>query len=318
MNVFAACLIAAAALAQPAVTLPNQPAVTLPNQPGGAMQPVPESEPLNVTLFAIKASSEGRTEPSIPEELKPIAKALKKLAPADTFEIISQETKPSPFGQETQLPINGLFSGFVKLNETRPSSSGEGEVVDFNARIEMLRGSDFINALSTRGEAAYNQALIFRGMPLGTDELVVVLQVTQPDSDSSNQGQSGDEDSESQEDQQSPQQQEQAGEQDQQEEQQDQQPQQQDEMNQEGEGEQPPDLKNQQQEGEREGEQPQDNQDSEASQQSATDEQQEQMEEPKDMQTLEAMLENLEEQDRAEQKNAHYRRTQVKVRGDWW
>jgi len=313
MNLIAACLIAAAALAQPAVTLPEPP-------PAPAAAPQAE-EPLNVSLFAIKASAEGRDKPSIPEELKPIAKALAKLTPNDTFEIISVETRPGPFGQEVQLPINGLYTGHVTLNETRQASSGEGEVVDFNARIEMLRGSDFINALSTRGEAVFNQALIFRGLELGQDELVVVIQVAPPDSDQSNQGESGDESSEEEQEQEDqkekdPNQQDDAKPQDlKNEPQEPQDPQDPEEKNEDpSEGELPPELKPED-EGEQE---PQDPDGESEEQQSAADKQEGEAEEPKDMQTLEAMLENLEELDRNEQRNAHYRRTQVKVRGDWW
>jgi hypothetical protein len=40
--------------------------------------------------------------------------------------------------------------------------------------------------------------------------------------------------------------------------------------------------------------------------------------ESKDMETIEAILQNLEEKDRQEQKNARYRRSQVIIRGDWW
>lgn len=310
MNLVAACLIAAAALAQPAVTLPAPP-------PAPAAAPQAE-EPLNVSLFAIKASAEGRDKPSIPEELKPIAKALAKLTPNDTFEIISVETRPGPFGQEVQLPINGLYTGHVTLNETRQASSGEGEVVDFNARIEMLRGSDFINALSTRGEAVFNQALIFRGLELGQDELVVVIQVAPPDSDQSNQGESGDESSEEekeQEDQQEKDPEQQDDEQPQDLKEEPQEPQDPEDNEEDpSEGEQPPELKP-----ENEGEQaPQDPDGESDEQQNTAEEQQDEAEEPKDMQTLEAMLENLEELDRKEQRNAHYRRTQVKVRGDWW
>jgi len=310
MNLIAACLIAAAALAQPAVTLPEPP-------PAPVAAPQAE-EPLNVSLFAIKASAEGRGTPSIPEELKPIAKALAKLTPNDTFEIISVETRPGPFGQEVQLPINGLYTGYVTLNETRQASSGEGEVVDFNARIEMLRGSDFINALSTRGEAVFNQALIFRGLELGQDELVVVIQVAPPESDQSDQGESSDESSEDeqeQEDQQEKDPEQQDDEQPQDLKEEPQEPQDPEENEEDpSEGEQPPELKP-----EEEGEQaPQDPDGESDEQQSAADKQEEEAEEPKDMQTLEAMLENLEELDRKEQRNAHYRRTQVKVRGDWW
>ena len=39
---------------------------------------------------------------------------------------------------------------------------------------------------------------------------------------------------------------------------------------------------------------------------------------PKDMETIEAILQNLEEKDKQEQKNARYRRSQVVIRGDWW
>lgn len=231
------------------------------------------------------------------EQLKPYKQLLDALAPSNTFQVIKSGTQPAIHGEVTTVSINALYWAEVKV-----SAPDEQGGIPMQVRIMYDDGSGPIEAINAQGTAQPNRAFTFRGMQLGAAELIVVLSFPQEQD-----GEGSDSDGEdSQQNQQNQDQQDQS-----------QQEQQSDSESEQGESEQ------------EEEEAPKLNQEDEQESQEAGEEEQEQMEseanqedseaEPKDDQTIEAILESLEEMDKEEQKNAHHRRSQVKFKSKgWW
>jgi len=305
MNTLIVLALTAAAFAQPAVTLPPDPQgsapppmLAAPAPPAG--DPAPADE-VTVEVIAVKGARKGVSEIQVDEELKPLREVLESLKPNDSFELIARDTKMLPYAQETQYVVNGLYTAHVTAHGGVQTPEG-GQRFDLEIRVEDLRSGNAVDALRVRGEAAPREAIVLRGMPLGQDEMALLVVVVPPPGEQS--GDSQGEQPESGEGQQeaeaAPQEQE-SGEEE------------------AGEGESPPDLTSGQEEGEgnadgeREGEE---GSAAEVAQESAQEG--EQAGEPKDMETIKALLESLEQKDREEQRNAHHRRSEVKIRGDWW
>lgn len=287
--------------------------------PGGA--PAPPSE-VQIQVVAFKGSATGRATLAFDEDLRPMKKVLESLTPNDTFEIIASEKKTIPMGQETRFTVNGIYTAYVTAMGVREAPEGGGQLYDLQTRVEMLSGNDYIDALRARGEAAPQQALALRGMDLDVGELIVLV-VVSPDSQSQNQSQQGDEQSEQQDQQEQQDSQEQQAKQNElKPEQEEQQEEKKGEENKnEGEGEggsEAPQLAQQEGEGGNEGEGGEGENAQMAQQATQAQEGEVQEDEPKDMQTIDAILQNLEEKDRQEQRNARYRRSRVVINGDWW
>lgn len=307
---FLLVLLSMPVLAQPAITLP--PAV---GAPPAATAPSPDvQQPLEIEVVALKGSSESRSAIVFDDELKPYRKILETLDPNDTFTIIAQESKPVTLNAEERFTVNGLYTAYVKPLGTRETPEG-GQRHELDMRVEMLSGTDYVNALRARGEAADRQAMVLRGMNLDVGELIVLIRVVPSGQDS--QGQDGDPSEQDESGEQQQEQQEQQQQRDQMaEENEDRQDQQQDKQDDgEGEDEEAPELKAAQ-EGEHEAEE---SGEEEMAQQAEGEQEGEQSAvEPQDMETIQAILESLEEKDRQEQRNARYRRSRVIIKGDWW
>lgn len=309
---------------QPAAPPPGVPAAPLPGL-GGAlpgagggqpMQQAPQAQEVPVVVVAIKATKEGRTTPAMDAELKPFAKVLDALGPQDTFELIAMEKKASPMGVETRFTVNGIYTAYVQPVQTVDTPEG-GQRFDLQMRVEMLRGSDYIDAVRARGEAAPNQAMVLRGMDLDVAELVVVVMVS-PEGDQGEQGnqQQEQQDQQQQDQQQQDQKPQQGGEQSEQDKQEEQEEQGEKDLASSNPDE---EKKEEEQEGEQEAPRPLPGEQEQEQQQSPQEQDDEAQDgTPRDMETIEAILQNLEEKDRQEQRNARYRRNQVIVRGDWW
>jgi hypothetical protein len=314
----------AAAPGAPASPPPGVPAAPLPGL-GGAlpgagggqpMQQAPQAQEVPVVVVAIKATKEGRTTPAMDAELKPFAKVLDALGPQDTFELIAMEKKASPMGVETRFTVNGIYTAYVQPVQTVDTPEG-GQRFDLQMRVEMLRGSDYIDAVRARGEAAPNQAMVLRGMDLDVAELVVVVMVS-PEGDQGEQGnqQQEQQDQQQQDQQQQDQKPQQGGEQSEQDKQEEQEEQGEKDLASSNPDE---EKKEEEQEGEQEAPRPLPGEQEQEQQQSPQEQDDEAQDgTPRDMETIEAILQNLEEKDRQEQRNARYRRNQVIVRGDWW
>ena len=340
-------LMACAAMAQQSITLPKElvdpgassaPTQTLPGGtatvPATPAAPPPmlaapgqpaQAEGVDIQVVAFKGSDTGSASITMDEELKPLKEMLETLAPNDSFELIADPKQRVPTGQEVRFTVNGIYTAYVKLNGTRQAPEG-GQLYDIEVRVEMLEGNSYVNALRARGEAAPNEALALRGMDLDIGELIVLV-IVSPDGQDQNQGGQGDEQSqaENQEEQEEKSPEEQQAEKQEQEEKElkqeqakkDEEKKNEDGKKDEGEGEAEsakPELAEQGNEAEQEPEGEQ----SEMAQQGEDQKSDAESGESKDMETIEAILQNLEEKDRQEQKNARYRRSQVIIRGDWW
>lgn len=226
-------------------------------------------------MYAIHASGAVPQNVHIDDKLKSIAPMLNDL-PYTSYEAIAVNDHELPWGVETLFPISAVHAFHV----TALSQNQEGAIA-LRARVEMLQGEDYINALDTQAVAARNQALLFRGIPLGHDELVIVLLVGMPpepgEDGSPNQEGESEPEGENQDSAKAD-----SGD------------------NTEGEGEQEPE-------------------DAAESQESQTDETVEgEGEPPKGVENLDALLESLDDIDRREQVEELKQRDRIDFKGDWW
>ncbi len=246
--------------------------VPVPKAPDQAPPPPPLGR-----MYAMRASGAVPLKLNLDEKLKPVAAALETL-PFTTYESISINENPLPWSQETLFPINALYA--MHVTALAPEADG---AIALRTRVEMLQGETFVNAIKADAHAVPNQALLFRGMPLGEDELVLVLLVSTP-SNQQNEGGPSEEDS-------SPSEGEQA----------------------EGETAQPePDSQEEKNTETQEGE------NADAQQPEASEQDEGETEAPEGVQNLEALLESLDDIDRREQVEERNRRDRIDFKGDWW
>lgn len=227
-------------------------------------------------MYAMRASGAVPQKLDLDEKLKPVASALKSL-PFTSYEAISVNDQVLPWGQETLFPVNALYAMHVT-----PLTMEANGAISLRARVEMLQGETFINALKAEARAFQNQALLFRGMPLGRDELVIVLLVGVPPENQNQNGSSEEEQSETE------------GEQE--------------EKKSESESNDTKEDINESQEGETTQEQ------QPPPSESAEGEQ----EEPEGVENLDALLESLDDIDREEQVKERNQRGRIDFKGDWW
>lgn len=248
-------------------------------QPMLPVQPQPQeqaSPPPVGKMYAVRASGSVPQKPYLDEKLKPIAKVLESL-PFTSYEAISINDNVLPWGQETLFPINAVYA----LHATPLGQEEDGSIA-LRARVEMLRGESYINALDTVAQAVRNQALFFRGLPLGQDELVIVLLVGAPQ-------EAGDDSSSQQEAEQEP------------------------ESDEESQSEQERNDQEEQQEQEAEEENTAEQQEPEPLEPVEGE-----TEKPEGIENLEALLDSLEDIDRREQVEERNRRDRIDFKGEWW
>ena len=173
------CLAACALVALPLYAQMPPPGAALPDQ-------APPQPPVG-RMYAMRASGAVPQQAHLDDALKPVAPMLKSL-PFTSYEKVSIEDNVLPWGQETLFPINALYAMHVT-----PLAQEEDGAIALRSRVEMLQGEDYVNALDTVAHAVQNQALLFRGMPLGRDELVIVLLISLP-SEQGEQGEASKED----------------------------------------------------------------------------------------------------------------------------
>lgn len=282
MRHVAACVVvcgiyAATVLAQPLLP-PAAPQIQTPSAPPNLQtampEPVPPQPPIG-QMFAVRASGAVPQNPHMDEKLKPIAAALSGL-PYTSYEALSVNSRELPWGVETLFPISAVHA----FKATALSMDPEGAIA-LRARVEMLQGEDYINALDTQALAGQNQALLFRGIPLGRDELVIVMLVAMsPDPEKSGSpNQEGETESEGEN---------------------------QESTESESEGE-------NKAEGEQEGENAPEKQESQVNEADEGE-----GESPKGVENLDALLESLDDIDRREQVEELKRRDRIDFKGDWW
>ncbi len=261
-------------------TLPQMPQLQPPQ--GSATPPVspqvqaPPPPPVG-KIYAIRASGAVPLKLNLDEKLKPVAAALETL-PFTTYESISINENPLPWGQETLFPINALYA--MHVTALAPEADG---AIALRTRVEMLQGETYVNAIKADAHAVQNQALLFRGLPLGNDELVIVLLVGMPQ-DGQNQGDSAEDDPSSSEG----------------------------EQKSEDQSEQNTDDRKEGEEEMQEGEH------AEAQQADVSEPDEGEPKQPEGVENLEALLESLDDTDRREQVEERNRRDRIDFKGDWW
>lgn len=163
-------LLAQVPAADPAASAPP-PMIARPQAADASGAAVPQ--PDKVRMVAVQAQNKGQQDRQIAQELNPLKGILERL-PYDTFDQVSAQEQTLVPGQKTQMPINDIYSLFVK-----PEDTTEAGGVKLEARIEMLQNGALVNALKTSCNAAPGKALVFRGMKLNEGELVVVMTLVQ-------------------------------------------------------------------------------------------------------------------------------------------
>ena len=264
----------------PALTFPGGPAP----QGGPAESSEGHSEMPEFEFTAVEVMPQGGGG-DVDEKLKPFASMLEKMAQGAGFRVVSQESKQAPMKTETDWVINGQYSAHVL-----PIQQLENGAIRLDARVAMNTGGQTLNALRAEGEVPPRKVMAFRGLDAGNgNELILLLRQAPGDDE----GQGGDGDSQG--------------------EQQEEQP---------GEGsqaeQQDAEKKEQQEE---QGEQSQEKKEQMAKQEeSQPDEKQPGEEQPQDDQTIEALLESLEQEDARQQQDARFDRSSISIpaNGDWW
>lgn len=243
----------------------------VPSQPPDAQDAPPTPV---ARMYAVHARGAVPERLDIADELRPIAPLLREL-PYTSFRPIAIHEKEMPWGEPTLFPINAVYSMRVT-----PMSIDEEGIIHLQAYIEMLQtDGTFLRALDTAASAAQNRALLYRGMPLGADELLVALLVSLP-SDGS-----GDDDMEQDADPE---------------------PAETDDAEPEPPGD--PDDESME-EGDAE---------AALEDEAHLDELDEDDELPEGRESLEALLQSLEDVDRREQIEERNRRNRIDFKGDWW
>jgi len=310
-NALLGAVLVLSALAQllPGIQAPGVPpsgAAPMPNIAGGGAPGAQQQPELKVRVLALQALNTG--EKKIDPKLKGAQKLLKEL-PYDTFRFVNDVQEEATAMIETRLPINALFTFYATL-----LGQNEEGGVNVASRIEMLDDGKLVNALRTEGVLEPGKWLVFRGLPLSSGEMVVLMTLVQEQSDEQSQSQN-DEESEDQQKQESENKDEQNSESKQQNEGEENKDEQkpEDQEKQEGEAEQQQDKPEEQKEGEQaEGEESAQQQDA----QSGDEQEAKKMEKPE----IEALLDSLEEIDRREQKTQRENKGRpfFPSSGEWW
>ncbi len=281
--------------AQPGMPIPpmNVPALTLPNGAGdaaGAGQAAAEQaqDPeLEITAVAVDTSGIAGPED---ERLKPFKSILEKLAKGAAFRVVSQESQVAPFKAESNWVVNEQYTVYVLPMEQTPEGA-----VRLDARVAMNSGGKSLNALRAEGEVPPRKVMAFRGLDAGNgNELLLFLRQAPGDHEDQSGGESGE-----------------SSEQDESE------PQESGSTQQGEQGEEDQDEQAEPQEAPK----PEEQEESQmAKQEEQKDGEQETVGEQQDDQTIEALLQSLEEEDQRQQQEARFNRKNIIIppNGDWW
>lgn len=284
-----AFIVSAATFGQPPAPPPllANPAMPMPS----------EQQPETIQVIAVEGKDTGGQTLAIDESIKGMKVLLERLG-HDTFTEVNRAEAQAPYGEETAVAVGAGYS-----LRAMPISKDEQNAVQL--RLEVVRQSDGVAAISGEGKAVRNKPLVFRGLqgPTG-GELTLVVNLV-----SNQQGQQNQSDQQEQQDQKPEDQQNQSGPKSESEEQPqpDEQQDQQQELSEQEQKEKPEQGEGEQQEGENQ------TQMAELSEGEESDEEQ-----AEKMENVDALLQSLEEIDKREQQQAHNQRGRVTLQGDWW
>lgn len=277
--------------ALPAVpAAPPAPALSMPAfalQQGAPGQVAPGGQPdtvPNMEITAVEVVGNGVAALS-DERLRPFTGLLNKLVPGGSFQIVSQETKPTPFSEETQWTVTDRYEAFIL-----PMEQTKEGAVRLDARVSQHDGDKTLNALRAEGEVPSGKVMAFRGLqgPNG-GELLLLLRQKSEGGDQQSQGESDEQQEQDSE--------QHAGDQNNK----DKQPQEQQDQ-QEAQAEK------------------QDAQGEKSDEENKAEQEEAQSDTPKDAQNLEALLRSLEEEDQRQQADARFDRRKISLppSGEWW
>lgn len=128
------------------------------------------SPPVNVHLWAAKATVEKRDKIQIDRELEPIRPAVSGL-PYDTYRKVAVTWRAIAYNEEGRLPINAEYSLIAK-----PISADPEGRIRIALTVEMAKADrPPVNALQTTMSLVPGKLVTLRGLMLSDGDLLIVL-----------------------------------------------------------------------------------------------------------------------------------------------
>jgi hypothetical protein len=240
------------------------------------------------TVFSLAGQRGGELEYA--DSLAPFKALLKKL-PYRRYRLLAVQEMTAPAGRETTLPLAGGYSLHLQ-----PEAQRETGETALTARLTRKENGSETDILTGEGLAAPDEPLVLHGMPLGREQLAVLLMLTREEDSgtSSREEEAQDGDSEEKEE----------------------------EDNESDSEEEEENQENRPEAGETEEEQ-EDGQKAEGGEPETehipeNGAPQLEPEPEKDMEHIEALLESLEEMDKREQQQQKQQHERVQIESDWW
>jgi hypothetical protein len=126
--------------------------------------------PVNVHLWAAKATVEKRDKIQIDRELEPIRPAVAGL-PYDTYRKVAVSWRAIAYGEEGRLPINAEYTLIAK-----PLSADPDGRIRIAITVEMAKPDrPPVNALQTTMSLVPGKLVTLRGLMLNDGDLLIVL-----------------------------------------------------------------------------------------------------------------------------------------------
>ena len=127
---------------------------------------------VEVSVWAVEATKEGREEKHFESGLAPIRKIVERL-PYDTYRKVCAASRVAPFGEKTPMPIGTAFTLFVS-----PHSVENDGRLRMNLVVQLApkkKGAKPIKALETTVLLVPGKKIKLRGFKRGNAELVIVF-----------------------------------------------------------------------------------------------------------------------------------------------
>lgn len=128
--------------------------------------------PVNLSMWAVKATQEGRQTKYFDPGLEPIQGAVGDL-PFDTYRKVQTAKRAVPYNEEGRFPIDAKYTLFVK-----PQSKEADGRIRLDVRIEMASktpGGQPVKALGTELVVKPGEKVKFGGLKLEDGTLVVLM-----------------------------------------------------------------------------------------------------------------------------------------------
>lgn len=135
---------------------------------------VAQTGPVQISMVAVQATSEGRSQKYFSPGLKPEIRRSVSGLNYDTFSKLQEGSIPVPFNEEAKFYINEKYTLYIT-----PLTVTGDDRVRMKARITVVsrEKGKTVNALDTTLTMARNSRLNLGGLRLDDGELIVVISV---------------------------------------------------------------------------------------------------------------------------------------------